>query len=979
MVTKAKKNYKTIKKKIMDLDSNIYFYLICAVIFFSPLFRGLFFEREFLVVHVLTFVIIFVWLYTKKNNRDYMLFRYKFEYFLFAVVGMYFLVIPFAANSRAALSEAMKYANYLAVYVLIREQIREDKKNIEILLDVLVFSMLVISVIGLFNYFGVYSTNGGLHGNRIASTVQYPNTLAALLAAGVYISLGKAQRGGHKVAFLYSFCAAVMTITFILTFSRAMWLLFPIGIFVQLLLNPSKQRFEYILLSLAVIILSALTAFKMVSYYGTRSVYAWVILIAATVFSAFLTFILKKYKHRYPEFTLKRVLTLTGVLVLVILAGSVIIINMSEPLELSRIRLEDGYIQAAKDLFNVEPDKEYILKLNIEATGKGDKPWLGNIVIYNIDKSWNPKIIQNYYIKDEVDGEIEVPFTTLENTYYARLKVGNYYKDTSITIEGGTVVDKASGKVIEKLKFKNKFIPENLMDRISQINLKTRSFQQRLVFYKDALKIIRDYPILGLGGGGWENIYYKYRSYEYWSTQAHSYPLQVWIDIGTFGIALLLIAFVMLAKRVFCTIKQQQDIENLSMVSSIAASIVVILMHGSMDFDLAYGSVCLILWALIALINGFGAEEVLYKKNARLRMLTLFCTLILILVSSSISIGAVYAHKADAAIDKGEYDKAKGLLNRALFYDPLNARYKVVYGNLLLRSGLKNTGELELARKQYEEAVKKDPFDTDAYSYKARFHYMVGEYEEARDCVNKFVELNPAVEKSYLQKADFLYNISLRYYKSGNKKQAEEYLKLVKGIKDDIINQNKRLIGNMQVSDELLRYISRADYIIEKIKSRNEFPYNVANRIVLYDKFEVDLDEDGLPELWNMPVTYEMVVEGKIVKEKGESVLILKSSTPSFWTRRSGLFLEPSSRYFIAIEAKSKSPGAKMAVVLGSNSGKREQFKAQGIELNDGYSIYQDTFETTEDIEPGKQYIQMLFNDKDGEIALKNIIVIELD
>ena len=46
---------------------------------------------------------------------------------------MYFFAIPFAASKRLALLEALKYLNYLAVYILVRDQVLKDKKQLKYL------------------------------------------------------------------------------------------------------------------------------------------------------------------------------------------------------------------------------------------------------------------------------------------------------------------------------------------------------------------------------------------------------------------------------------------------------------------------------------------------------------------------------------------------------------------------------------------------------------------------------------------------------------------------------------------------------------------------------------------------------------------------------------------------------------------------------------------------------------------------------
>ena len=93
----------------------------CVLLFFPAFFRGLFFERELRVVHIATFILILIWALTNYQDKNLPVVRYKYEYFLFAAVAMYIITVPFAASRRLALLEALKYVNYLAVYILVRD------------------------------------------------------------------------------------------------------------------------------------------------------------------------------------------------------------------------------------------------------------------------------------------------------------------------------------------------------------------------------------------------------------------------------------------------------------------------------------------------------------------------------------------------------------------------------------------------------------------------------------------------------------------------------------------------------------------------------------------------------------------------------------------------------------------------------------------------------------------------------------------
>ncbi|MFX1607137.1 MAG: tetratricopeptide repeat protein [Promethearchaeota archaeon] len=56
-------------------------------------------------------------------------------------------------------------------------------------------------------------------------------------------------------------------------------------------------------------------------------------------------------------------------------------------------------------------------------------------------------------------------------------------------------------------------------------------------------------------------------------------------------------------------------------------------------------------------------------------------------------------------------------------------------------------GDYEEALKAYEESIKLDDTFAKAWFYKAKLHYMLDQIQEARECVERVLELEPDWEK----------------------------------------------------------------------------------------------------------------------------------------------------------------------------------------------------------------------------------------
>lgn len=78
-------------------------------------------------------------------------------------------------------------------------------------------------------------------------------------------------------------------------------------------------------------------------------------------------------------------------------------------------------------------------------------------------------------------------------------------------------------------------LPDSISTRLENINFQQHSVLERLTFYKDAAKVITDYPLIGAGGGAWTALYEKYQNNPYVSAQAHNFFMQYLVEVGFIG------------------------------------------------------------------------------------------------------------------------------------------------------------------------------------------------------------------------------------------------------------------------------------------------------------------------------------------------------------------------------------------------------------------------------------------------------------
>lgn len=130
-------------------------------------------------------------------------------------------------------------------------------------------------------------------------------------------------------------------------------------------------------------------------------------------------------------------------------------------------------------------------------------------------------------------------------------------------------------------------LPENITTRLETINFQQHSVLERITFYKDSLKLVADYPLIGAGGGAWAALYAKYENNPYDIQQAHSFYMQYLVETGIIGM-LILMAFLIYIywnyiRSYINANDQERDSHFLYFILSTS-----ILIHSAMDFNMSY-------------------------------------------------------------------------------------------------------------------------------------------------------------------------------------------------------------------------------------------------------------------------------------------------------------------------------------------------------------------------------------------------------
>lgn len=229
-----------------------------------------------------------------------------------------------------------------------------------------------------------------------------------------------------------------------------------------------------------------------------------------------------------------------------------------------------------------------------------------------------------------------------------------------------------------------KLIPQIVWNRFARLNLSDRNIYIRIVFVKDALKLIADNWLLGLGGGGWTSAYYSVQEEFYTARAVHNHYLEVFVESGILGFAsftgLVLTSLIFLMR----TLQKSEDADKKTLVLGFLCALLSLLVHCSFDFDLNYVSVALLLWLLIAgsaiFHHGVAAEG----EEQSISWATSSKTIKLvgiIMCAAIFSLGGVYslaswhANKGLESVYSGNIAQARSYYEKAFSLDSLNPRH----------------------------------------------------------------------------------------------------------------------------------------------------------------------------------------------------------------------------------------------------------------------------------------------------------------
>jgi putative inorganic carbon (HCO3(-)) transporter len=287
------------------------------------------------------------------------------------------------------------------------------------------------------------------------------------------------------------------------------------------------------------------------------------------------------------------------------------------------------------------------------------------------------------------------------------------------------------------------------------------SIVQRLMFWQAAIRILKDFPVLGVGPGNFSAVYAKYKLPLAWETNfTHNSYLQIGAETGIVGILSFLYMVSAFFKKMFICLKERGPSQGLALGAT--AATLTFLVHNFVDYTLFIPEVSLFWWI------GLGAIVVISKtasslNNGRDKLRGLLLRIILIAFTFWAIQFTIRGYLADLYFGRGISQTVEGqseaILNfeKAIKIQPNYDLYHLILAEAYAELASDAQSPFaELALREYRRAISLNPFWPFHYRELGLFYIKIEKPKLAKQAFREALSFYPHNEdfRRYIKAAE---------------------------------------------------------------------------------------------------------------------------------------------------------------------------------------------------------------------------------
>ncbi len=598
------------KRNILDISKNIFDIIIVVLLFLLSIKKGgfykydtLFFNLGILIIGCIYFFINIIIINCKNTNK-----KVKVDIISILLLGLsiaYMLPIFFKnyANLNDSIYEMIRYYCLFIIYNIVKKS-----NNKQIYINSIVIITIIQCIIGidgianryLLEFFSNFRTgylNKDL--NRMSANIQYANVFAILcLISFIIISyklLEKLDNNNsikNNINNSIHFCLIFILLSSIILSSSRMVMIIYVLSFISIIIinrkNKNKLLYFIIINFIQIIIISIYTTliYKNIQI-NLNNIY--IIFLISLIVDFIIGFVINFiYYHFISIINLKIniknnynfnkvYISLIIFIILALFTYIVIGLNLSKPLYVSS-NLNENII--SRDIYDINKNNENSISFVVKGQEEDSR---FKISLYSVNNDFKTELLKEFNYYNNASWEFNYNFFIKENIRNIRIDIkcekGSIYLDKFLVNNKKQILEYA-------------ILPSTLIYRINDIIHNSNSQTDRIMYSKDAIKIIKKtFPnfLIGVGGEGFYNLYKTVQEINYTSTEVHNSFLQIFVESGIIGFMIII------SSCIIVLLKSKNNVYKLIFI--------VLILHSIFDLDFSYMLVISIFGILLAILD----------------------------------------------------------------------------------------------------------------------------------------------------------------------------------------------------------------------------------------------------------------------------------------------------------------------------------------------------------------------------------------
>ena len=796
------------KEKLEKITNKMITFLLCGMLLITNLLVGAPVNNNVTTINIIVTLVAMIFIITNKISKKEKIIENRLDIciLILCISSLITLIFNTYTSLTGCINYVLKYISVFLTYIMIRSYTKEKSKVKRYIINIIIISSIILVIFGIdkmttniFNHILVAINMPQIEYEeiRMDSLFSYANAFSAFCAMAFFLAIGKWLKSERKITKnIYSNAIFLIETGIILSYSRTVFIFLVIVFFGYIILLKNKELRIKIL---EITIITGIFAIIYTNLYmkflasGSYNI-LWILLFTFSILSSITLLILEKLNNKMLTIKIKYIIII-GIVILIVMV-IIVVVGLYQKEPLIMFNSKNANREVTKEIYQVQGNTNYIFRFDIEAKSNYKNTNIFKITILEKNKFFD-NIKQTELEFSTYDGEKEISITTTKNTteifiiFSSQIvKEDIYLKINKLDINN------------EEIILKYKYLPTELINKIKNINFNTKSAWERGIFIKDALKLVKDNLLFGIGGDGWQYREGEVQSYSYWAREVHSYPIQVLLEFGIIGFLALVGIAIYIIKYSYLYLKKEKDVE----VITILCSILVVFLHSCLDFDMSYMCIMLMVFTLMGILNTIiiPGKNVL-KKTKNVVNILVFIGLIPILTINILNY-IVYS-KMQYIENENNIDIAYEKLQIVNKYPTYLALVKDK--NIFLTKMYAKTHEID----KNDEIIENIEFILKHEKYNNTL-------EHCKSLIEIYSKINNITEKEYIKKIEEICNVA----------------------KDSKIME---LYNTNQNIKRQLNYLDISNILIEKYeKTKNEKILKLSNMMCqkVIDEYESVLD-----------------------------------------------------------------------------------------------------------------------------------------